>query len=459
MKKTILLLALAIVQIDLQARDDLVAHEWGTFTSVQGGDGVLLSWKPLETSKLPGFVYDWQKPGLGRQMRPFGKGAMFSLQRMETPVVYFYANKEQTVDLEVKFPQGMITEWFPQAREVGPSFIPSPQAVVATDAFLHRVGAPKDISLESLLGNTPVQQSMIHWTGIDVIPAKGKTKASKSLPTDRLGSHYFTARDTDSAYVGLDSHSRTNAPVEYEKFLFYRGVGTFPTPLTITMKSNDAVTVTNSGGESLRDLFILNVRGGVGHFTHLGELPVGQQQSVAISSSEPDLPFSALSQRLSAGMKEALVARGLYPREAQAMVNTWEDSWFAEDGMRILYLLPRGWTDKTLPMHIKPEPRELVRVMVGRAEVLTPATEDELAHLVARAESNDPAALKEARARLEKLGRFAEPALYRAITTAKVPGQDQATLLALLTPPQGTGNQNGIAAREVGATRRASASP
>src|SRR5262245_34473318 len=43
-----------------------VAHEWGTFTSVQGGDGVLLDWRPLESSHLPKFVYDWMHPGLGR---------------------------------------------------------------------------------------------------------------------------------------------------------------------------------------------------------------------------------------------------------------------------------------------------------------------------------------------------------------------------------------------------------
>src|SRR5437016_5149239 len=67
----------------------LVAHEWGTFTSVQDGDGRLLAWKPLKTSVLPGFVYDWSKPGLGRQ-RGFSpalgltKGGMITLQRMET---------------------------------------------------------------------------------------------------------------------------------------------------------------------------------------------------------------------------------------------------------------------------------------------------------------------------------------------------------------------------------------
>ena len=57
------------------------------------------------------------------------------------------------------------------------------------------------------------------------------------------------------------------------------------------------------------------------------------------------------------------------------MVNTWKDSWFAEDGVRVLYVLPRAWTDRTLPLKLDPAPRELVRVMVGRAEVLAPALE------------------------------------------------------------------------------------
>src|SRR5258708_38628683 len=70
-----------------------VAHEWGTFTSVQGADGALLNWRPLESSRLPKFVYNWRNPGLGRQpigeLIP-GKSALVTLQRMETPVIYFY---------------------------------------------------------------------------------------------------------------------------------------------------------------------------------------------------------------------------------------------------------------------------------------------------------------------------------------------------------------------------------
>src|SRR2546423_4026983 len=117
------------------------AHEWGTFTSVQGGDGALLDWRPLESSRLPRFVYDWRKPGLNRwgtSMLVFGKGAMLTLQRMETPVIYFYADKEQTVDISVDFPQGLITEWYPQAEQIGPSTVPAPPAIAKLDSYAHR---------------------------------------------------------------------------------------------------------------------------------------------------------------------------------------------------------------------------------------------------------------------------------------------------------------------------------
>jgi hypothetical protein len=46
------------------APGDYVAHEWGTFTSVQGADGVQTPWNPLITSDLPKFVHDvrsWMK--------------------------------------------------------------------------------------------------------------------------------------------------------------------------------------------------------------------------------------------------------------------------------------------------------------------------------------------------------------------------------------------------------------
>ena len=49
----------------------LVVHEWGTFTSIAGKDGVALEWRPLNGSTdLPGFVHTIQETAKGLRHRP-----------------------------------------------------------------------------------------------------------------------------------------------------------------------------------------------------------------------------------------------------------------------------------------------------------------------------------------------------------------------------------------------------
>jgi hypothetical protein len=100
-----------------------------------------------------------------------------------------------------------------------------------------------------------------------------------------------------------------------------------------------------------------------------------------------------------------LVEQGLYPKEAEAMVNTWRQSYFESDGLRVLYPLPRAQTDWLLPLSVSPPPRESVRVLVGRMDVLTPRAEQEALAALPRIRTAD-----EARA---QLGRFALPLLSR----------------------------------------------
>ena len=112
--------AIALIGSATHERRGFVAHEWGTFTSLQGADGALMDWRPLETVDLPKFVYNWSNPGYGRSaagQRPLTKSGMITLQRMETPVIYFYSDAELTAQVSVRFPQGRITEWYPQAGQ------------------------------------------------------------------------------------------------------------------------------------------------------------------------------------------------------------------------------------------------------------------------------------------------------------------------------------------------------
>src|SRR6266516_6000702 len=99
----------------------LVVHEWGTFTSIAGKDGIALEWRPLNgPTDLPKFVHTIQQEGLGL-CHSWSKGDLKALVRMETPVVYFYSKSEMDVSLKVDFPKGKITEWYPQARSVNTS--------------------------------------------------------------------------------------------------------------------------------------------------------------------------------------------------------------------------------------------------------------------------------------------------------------------------------------------------
>jgi len=131
------------------------------------------------------------------------------------------------------------------------------------------------------------------------------------------------------------------------------------------------------------------------------------------------------------------VSEGLFPDEAQAMVDTWKDSWFSEPGVRVLYILPRAWTDEILPLALNPRPTGLNRVMVGRAEIITPGVVKNLVQILTKAAAGDADAAPQARKQLKALGRFALPALQ--LVTAQDSEQSASSFgYQLLYPPAPT---------------------
>jgi hypothetical protein len=260
------------------------------------------------------------------------------------------------------------------------------------------------------------KDSRIVWTGVRILPTEQYPNVSSLLPLDKSGSHYFAARETDSAFVRVNSLLQTDPVPEYDKFLFYRGVGSFATPLKVTMTTDENLTLTSSAPEALSDLFVLRLRAGQGQFVYLDKLGLDNEKIVKLDGK--DRPQSEVFTELEQKLVIALTGQGLYPREATAMVNTWKDSWFSEDGVRVLYVLPRSWTDRILPMQLTPQPQELVRVMVGRAELITPGAEKAFCESLAVASHGDTQAREIAMSELKKLGRFAEASLQRVTNTA-----------------------------------------
>ena len=312
---------------------DFTVHEWGTFTSVAGEDGSAIDWDALGgVNDLPRFVNDFG-------YRCF-KWRITGTVRMETPVLYFYSPQALEARVKVSFPQGLITEWYPQAQyEV---FQKS-----KSDGATHRMDNKEpwgiDTSLRSVTG-------AIEWPSIHVEP-----NTFPALPTETAPSRYYAARGTDSAPVTVGE--------EHEKFLFYRGVGRFPVPLLARIASDGSVALENHGAEAVPTVILFE-----NHVGHLGFRNAGAVKS-AIALELPSLDSSLPVLRNE--LETALTAQGLFPKEAQAMVETWRDSWF-EEGTRLIYIVPSRAVDAFLPLHVDPAPSQTARVFVGRIELITP---------------------------------------------------------------------------------------
>jgi hypothetical protein len=347
---------------------------------------------------------------------------------METPVIYFYAQAEQSLNVAVQFPKGLITEWYPQAAQIGPASVPPTWLISKLDDCAHHAGVKPAFTFASMLRTPALSQSEARWMHVDILPPRERNFVS--LPLDSSGSHYFAARETDANCLALPVLQATNTAPEHEKFLFYRGVGNFETPLRVITEANESVTLVNTGTEPLDSLFLLGLRDKTGDFLAIDRLMPGEHKTVKLDLSNQTLSPDSLSSKLGREMEQALVKQGLYPREPAAMVKAWSDSWLQEDGLRVLYILPRAWTDRTLPLRLDPEPSQLTRVMVGRAEILSPALEQRLAQNVIRACNGDVAARDQLLDQFKRLGRFADPALRLATDTA--PSEYQQTGWELL---------------------------
>jgi hypothetical protein len=364
-----------------------VVHEWGTFTSFAGSDGVNLEFRPLVTRDLPRFVMTpFTQPGTRRNIFSDSKDQYVALQRMETPVTYFYTDVPRVVNVRVDFPQGVLTEWYPVVK---------------------KFNSGTDGKTNTILGH-----AYLDWGAVRLTPAKqfadvrvrdwqGKPIPA-SLPKVTEKDHYGRARETDSAIVETVDVNRGS---HFEKFLFYRGLGNFTLPMKLAALGNDRFEVTNSAGESSGAMLMVRIDDSQVRFTRIAPIDPGSTIEVTLPTTESTVD------QLAEAMVRELTAAGLYEKESLAMVNTWRTSWFGENGTRLLYLVPSEQTDKLLPLTIDPAPSESVRVLVGRLETLTPEDCQRLVHTLTGGDAN----AKTIKAELASLGRFAEPAIQFAI--------------------------------------------
>ncbi len=388
-----------------------VVHEWGTFTTFSGSDGVFMDYRPLaaEHSDLPGYVLD---RGSYSNFRWIAKSRLRGRVRMETPVTYFYTDRVRTVDVRVDFPEGLLTEFYPPVSQMLPA---------VDDKNIFGQG--------ETIGN-----SQLNWGKVDLIPtdhlladvtdARIRQRLTANvihhlLPHAANEQHYAAARETDAALVHVRGKAGAKAEEQsfFEKFLFYRGVGKFQLPFHARFEPA-GVVVSNDGELPVNSAILIHVDGDQLYARKIDR--VAARQSLAFD----DLQLLS-EQDLVEMVRQSLVDEGLYQKEAASMVKTWQQSWFTENGTRVLYMVPSPTTDELLPLYVSPRPQEMTRVLVGRMEIMSPEDEQRMidavaassklraAHYAKPIPSGQQRTPYEIPASVRDYGRMAEPALAR----------------------------------------------
>jgi hypothetical protein len=373
--------------VDVLDPTQFIAHEWGTFVSMVTPEGEILEGLHHEEEPLPPFVHSrcsdvpWCAHWNSKEMDILSEPVT---QKLETPVIYFYSSEPREVTVDVSFPQGIISQWFPDATAMLP-----------------------------IVGGMPfgLADGAMSWT-VDVDPAID-IDAAPWVPEDHI---WAPSRDVAATPIAYGD--------ETEAFIFYRGLGNFQTQLAV---DNDGETISMrfKCGPDIPSAWLLHVRGDKAAISALGAISGGAGTHAAIPT--PNMDMAAFLPHAKALVAEGLEADGLFADEARAMVNTWERSYFKTEGLRVLYVLPRSWTDNLLPISFDPVPDELVRTMVGRVEALTPADVDEMVALVEGWHA-DPDTADE----LTQMTRFTEPRLRAACKALDAAGSPLADWCASL---------------------------
>jgi hypothetical protein len=343
-----------------RANDPLVVHEWGTFTSLQNNSGTPVGGINIDDEPLPQFVHNLnpliliQPHSVSRYM---SKGAPerhpFVTLRLETPVVYFHPPKSMktplTLDVDVAMQGGWLTEFYPQAQPEAPGL------------------------KEGRFDFGPITRQTtgrLAWHGLTV----GTTESGPETTSNV----WLAPRNVEAASVKA-------AGGEAEKYLFYRGVGNFSAPLSVsTDQVHDRLQIRGRFDEVLNPhdsakigrIWLVHVRkDGTSAFRSIGPVAVTADRNKSVA----EMPASFGEKEYSLGnlaslcdeLHSGLVKDGLYADEASALVETWRHAYFKSAGLRVFFLVPRVWTDHYLSLKIS-APAEVARVMVGRIELISP---------------------------------------------------------------------------------------
>lgn len=367
MRASLLACGLTIFIQGTPAQAPLIVHEWGTITTRHAPNGTPQGrLNRIHASEvLPAFVHRYEPPATERDPKnslgksPLTPGRPDVTMRLETPVIYFYpppgSNPGSSFDVSVHFRGGIVNEFYPQA-----------EATVAVD--VERVNAKIKAGLVQSWDGAVLNNYVVgglRWTGLtlsDTVQLPATTNPVWLAPRRVGASGVLTAAG------------------QGERYLFYRGVAhldalvqTERLPGEVRLRAPQRLRWLPSTSMTISHLWVADIRDG-------GRAAFRERKHVVVSKdgvsrelarvelfSGNDHTVAGMTD-LKRSMKEALVEAGLFDDEADAMLETWRESYFATPGLRVFYIVPREWTTYFLPLEIS-TPHRLTRVLMGRIDL------------------------------------------------------------------------------------------
>jgi len=390
----------ALVLTCTASASDLVVHEWGTFTSFQDETGVAFTGINAEDEPLPDFCHKIRWSGAIEASAPESKavsrGHPDITMRLETPVIYFHPAKDMklplAVNVDVQFHGGWLTQFYPDAQ-------------VGAEGLRVEKGA---FRIEWLAND---MTGSLSWRNLQIgVDREGPATSS----------HVWTApRNVQGAAV-------MGANGEAERFVFYRGVARLDAPIRVVRNEGGLQLALHSQLSAamapqmrVEKMWLADFReGDVCAYRRVDPMTlVGQKQLEWTAKPEGgtviDATFATNQygpvKKLREEMKAALIEDGLFVDEAEALLSTWELSYFKSGGMRLFFLVPRAWTDHYLPLKVSVS-SQMVRTMVGRIEIVTPQQRELLARMAESSDSSEQLKCYQA------MGRFKEVLLSRELS-------------------------------------------
>jgi hypothetical protein len=283
--------------------------------------------------------------------------------RLETPVVYFHlppGSKPIQLSFSAEFHGGLLTQFYPEA---------------ATNIPIN--------SLPKVAGDS---LGTLAWNNLNVgtNAAGPKTESHVWLAPRKVEAANITAQNGQS-----------------ERYLFYRGVGHLDSPMKMIRDGEQLHLQIDSGAvdpTQIKSIWYFDLR----EDGKCAYRKLDRDRATPATFADSDYQDNSLA-TLRGEMKTSLIDAGLFDDEADAMLSTWEESYFKSPGTRVFFLVPRAWTDHVLPIKISTDAK-IERVMMGRIDLVTPRHRAILAKILALPKEKQNTF--DAMSLVDQLGRF-----------------------------------------------------